>query len=656
MGTTLRTGGALCKIVGLEHDTLILRRLADDPADVVELEITAKEFLAALEAGDLVVVDTPDPLIPVHEFLARNDEERKLLQTFPIDQAGLAAAEEMLIRTRWIRALMAVGYERNTRAGELDPLRLEYIVRTQGLPARTPATIAKWFAAFTLDPSSLIPKFHRRGGKGQLRSDGRALHLMMEEVERARATKQALCFQEIWAAVRVAAHHELQLRSSAVPMRLFGERTALRRFNELSSPYERDVAKLGVRRAQRKHTVTTARPKVDFPGLMSEFDDLKSGRFCMDRRTMLPFGTVWATLGVDQDSAMVTGTALGHRYRSSQSAITCIVNSIQSKERYVASHLDGAEWPAMGFPAVVQLDNARYNHPRIMQLLLEVTDFAYAKPYNPTGKREIEYFNSHVREFERDYLGGVRRKSDPEDTKEALLNTFLFVDDYDRLLHKWAVSDRGNLPRQDGFSPMQQYIESNKFSLRTLRVPDVERLKMLRMIPLPEPIRWGSSGLRYLCLSWHDPSAYTRWINRHGAPRSVRVRVDPDDLAYMYVEIPETEEILKVPSLNPDYANGLTLYQHKLVLQKSHELKKFNPSLIEVVAARKALQAEAIELMRSRSMTKRRRSLETREIVQMGSSVSCSEADVPVLEDRVHELELVEMGVEDETWQLPEDL
>src|SRR5690606_6738120 len=59
----------------------------------------------------------------------------------------------------------------------------------------------------------------------------------------------------------------------------------------------------------------------------------------------------------------------------------------------------------------------------------------------------------------------------------------------------------------------------------------------------------------------------------------VNVKVDPDNLGSIWVEHPKEKTWINVPATAQAYANGLTLFQHKLIRQQAKErLKQINAS------------------------------------------------------------------------------
>jgi putative transposase len=602
--------------------------------------------------GDVGFVIDPATSGPAIEVLKQDDENRKVLRKVGLDLSPGAAHDVAIHRLAWIQALRQRGY-RTPPSSQIDPLDIEFVARTQELERHSPQTLARWLEAFAADPRSIVPKFHDRGGKGIPRSDDRALLILREELDKVRAAGFPIRIGQVCEAAR----QQIRARNAAPAAHAIPEipaRTASRRLSEWITPYERDIVKLGRLKADRKHAATAARPTVDHPGLILEVDDLKSGHFCIDRRTGLVWGTAFLTMAVDQASGYLAGYALGDRYRSAQSAIECIVCAIGPKQSLIDRILPGQEWPAMGYPAGILMDNARYNDPQVLSLILEVSDLEYAKPFNPTGKREIEYYNSHVRAFEKD-LPGTATKNDPESRKHAIKGAISYIDTYEREWIRWALADHANRAGNDGYSRYQRYIEANALSLRSLAIPSMERLAQLRLQPLKEPLAWGPNGLRYLGLTWQDADLYARYINREGAARRVHVSIDPTSLSHVYIRVPDSDIVLKISSTTPEYADGFPLNQQKLVVRRAREMQKTNPSFIGCVLARRALVEETAGLLKSKKMSERRRSQKTHELLLHSKFEKATTEKISALEERTFNLNQVEMTLPDESWQLPGD-
>ena len=76
--------------------------------------------------------------------------------------------------------------------------------------------------------------------------------------------------------------------------------------------------------------------------------------------------------------------------------------------------------------------------------------------------------------------------------------------------------------------------------------------------------RIGRRGIRFRHLFFQSVEL-TRIRENPRLPDAVRFAVDPGDLGRILVTHPEDQKTLPVPAAMPEYANGLTLYQHNLI-------------------------------------------------------------------------------------------
>jgi putative transposase len=401
-------------------------------------------------------------------------------------------------------------------------------------------------------------------------------------------------------------------------------------------------------------TPSARRPTIDFVGGLSEFDDVDTKVFCIDGLSGLPWGRPWITHGVDQKSSFPVGTSMDNKSRSAMSAVSAMVNSIEIKRMAdfgpEVAHLI---WEAYGYPVGALVDNALYNNFRIISLGADLADVSWAQPFQPKQKRSIEYLNGRtVHDFlekEPGYRGAL---DDPDALKAGLKTALLVVGRLKIRYLLWLIGAYSNQPMADGFTPRQKYLESNQLSLRSRVPPDTRRLRLLEMVRFPEKLTWGRGGIRTMGLTYQDVDQYKKWINRAGGSIKVSARVSEKDLTHLYIDIPDSDYVLQIPCLEKDYVAGLTLYQQRLILKMCRQMKKSNPSLPDMYAAREALKKMTEQMRTSGSIRERRISERTGELPATPAAAATTEA-IHDLEHECGQLALVEMDESVEGWAMP---
>ena len=666
VGTLLRVGGTVFWIEA-KHES--------GKVDLVHYKTEQRKSLSLdqllkLRPGiDIQVLPKPDSPKSMVELLTESDAVRDQIMKLPTAGASPAQLRALVQRVAWVIALKDEGYV-SFRPGDLWQQDLKFFARKHDLEGTpTAETLARWAAADLKEGSNLIPRYPSRGGKGQPRVDMRSADMLGAVLAKARdarsddADKIRLTPTDIQSHLNALIDdknkpQETEAQSRAPsPIPYLSLSTITRELNRVISPYERDVAKLGKRQADRKHSATARRPVIEFAGGITEFDDLDTKVFCIDRGTGLGWGRPWLTQGVDQRSSFIVGTAMSPKARSAISAATALVDSIEVKDLtpYGAA-LHGLHWEAFGYPAGTLFDNAVYNNQRIVSLNADVGDPGWARPFSPQDKRVVEYVNGQTVHGFCDRLPGFRGAlDDPDALKEGLKTAVIYEDELRTLHLKWMLGDYSNRPMKDGFAPRQKYLELGGIQFRSRVPPDTRKLRMLRMLQFPELLKWGRNGIKIMGLTYQSVDKYKKWIRRDGGSMRVEASIDPDDLSVLYITVPDSQIVLAIPCLEEDYVRGLTLFQQKLILKMCYQRKLSNPSLHDMYFHREELRKLTVELARSGKVRERRASVRTGDVpgAPAASAKELKPTAVHDLQNSYEQLDAVEMNRSEEGWTLP---
>lgn len=608
---------------------------------------------------DFSFIPQPQTTEDMLDLIARDDLTRSRILKLPLDDASFAQRRESAIRVRWLEVLKRKNYF-EFRASELWDADILSMAHHNSLPVRSAGTLARWSSQEAHGGSGIVPKFDRRGGKGQSRIDGRAADVLGAVIFEARGPKSKIKLTPT--SIQTAMNAQIatinaEAAQQETPGRVVVEASlsTVRRVLIASvSPYELAVAKFGKNRADRMFSPSARRPKVDFVAGMYEFDDVDTKVFCIDGRSKLPWGRPWISHGVDQVSSFPVGTNMDNKGRSAQSAREALVHSIEVKRMAdYGPELAHLRWEAFGFPVGVLFDNALYNNFRIISLGADLADPSWAQPFQPKQKREIEYLNGQT---VHDFLAnepGYRGALDDPDAISSGLKTAIWVVDRLKVRYLlWLIGAFSNRPMSDGFTPRQKYQELNQLSLRSRVPPDTRRLRLLQMASFPKKLTWGRGGIRVMGLTYQDVDQFKKWINRPGGSMEVEARISENDLKHLYISVPDSDFVLEIPCLQMDYVTGLTLYQQQLILKMCRQLKKSNPSLPDMYAAREALKKMTEQMMQSGKIRERKVSERTGDLPPTPAAASVTEA-VHDLELECRQLALVEMDESEEGWSMP---
>ena len=592
------------------------------------------------------------------DLLARSDAERKMLRKLPTDGVTAAVIAEFLVRKRWLDVLHSRGYERFAPS-DLDMLEVRYLAKQHNLPVRTTETLAQYERVGIQEGAFLLPSYASRGGKGRLRGTPKMEEMIAQVIALARDGKVDLTVLGVKKELegRIAEIEPSKAKQFILP----SDGTLRRRLLDQASPHDLAVFKYGKKRADRLFNPTGARAKVTESGLVYEFDDTDTRVFCLEPRTCLPWGRPWITSGVCQHSGFPVGMAMDTIPLSTQSALSALVNSIEVKDLTELNSSHGSvhvyTWEASGYPTQGLFDNALYNSPRILSLNADVADASWARPYTPTDKREIEYFNGRAKTYFSTLPGFRGPSNDMDALKEGLGTAVLSVSNLRLGFLKWMLGEEANRPGQDGLTSRQRYLETDRvLKLNRRSPPDTRRLRMLRMLSLRKPVTWNRYGISVMGgLLYQDEDLFRRWINRPGGSMKVNVRIDPENLTAVYVIVPNSDVVLVVSSCYPEYVDGMTLYTHKLVLKMCKQKKITNPSIHDLWATRTDLKNMVAQWAQDAKVVIRRRAVAARNAKALKEKQKQESYATTALEQGCDELNRTEMDEEEEGWAIPTD-
>lgn len=573
-----------------------------------------------------------------------------------------AAARTLEHKLRWLRTLKAHG---------VAEIRNEVWVRqiVERLAATTLAGTPK-FALSTLaaaqrtllrsngSPQSLAPNFARRGGIG-----GTRLHPIVETIIEeviagyALAPEKIILLKEADDSVRARV---MQMRATqpALSLPMPAASTVTRRMKAAFSAYEVYRRRYGKKRAERQFRDNPFRIRADRPLEVVECDDVDLSVFLVSKKTGLPCGRAHLTQSIDQFSAAPLGTNLSHLPRDSNSAISCVIDGLLPKtvEKYGEF---AAEWTPYGFPGVVLLDNALYNHARQTvraQLNMEGIG-AYAKPYTPTEKQTIEHFNHRVKSALIPRLPGWRgEKSDVEAIARGESSAVLLLEQFRETYFSWVTREYLKERGIDGKSPLERWGE-HFGRHRPIVHWSREQCALLRMQEFTARFR-ASGGLKLDGLRY-DNAVLNDLRKQLGSNASVTLLRDPEDITFVLVTNPFTHTNFKVMCLeDAAYTNGMTMRQQKLVMKMAYDLKRNGSSIVEIVQAREALAQLTQQQSRSRRFRTRQqaeRSDLPEYVVADGAAIRESPPPhvqvMTELEYTIAQLDLTEVSKED-LWTL----
>lgn len=443
--------------------------------------------------------------------------------------------------------------------------------------------------------------------------------------------------------------------ASIIPSRSTIERLTKRKF----SSYEickRNKGKTNANRIFRSHY---PRDRAERPLEVIEFDDKDTRVFLIDERTSLPWGRAYVTFGIDQYSSVPLGFSISHKPRSSWSAINAFASCILPKNlnspefKHVKS---GMEF--FGSPGIAIFDNAMYNHSRaISSSILEISNstVAWSKPRTPTEKSIIEDFNGQMtRKLLHTLPGFGGAKESKDGLSDGLNSATMTIQDFRALFMKWTYDDFCNTPRASGLTPRQMWHEGMR-DMRS-RIPS-NLYQIEAAVGIPITLQLRPDGILFTGLIYQN-SRLENLRKKIGANYKITFRFNPQNLDKIYVLNPIISEYFIVPSTRPEYTTSLTLYQHKLIRKMARSNGIRNPSRPQLLFYRQQLSTLATQARYSTRLRERKKAsrMVDEELFPIENEYQPPLSDaISDITHQIDEIDEIEVEVEDEHWDLPED-
>lgn len=654
-GQLLRRGTTVFRIaeergalIVLEHSTTLERK-------VQELSVLHIEY-----SKGLIVPATLEEEQQALNGSLPTEAADNALDGIPTDMLSEAQRRHLRSVLKYIRALRGLGYIclRPTPLLQLDYERVRHQLCGEKSPLiqLSLATVYEWSIALDKsggDSRALVPLFQERGGRGKWRVPlitDEAIQQVFEQLRADRDAKIRACDVEN----RVEHLVRMKAGDEQTPLIMPGRSTISRRIKNEFSAYEITRRNKGRAVANKEYRTWFPRDRAEWPLEVVEFDDKDSRIFLIDEGTGLPYGRGFVTPGVDQYSRVPMGFSISELPRSTWSAICALTTAILPKDPNSPEYaLVKTSIEFAGKPGIALFDNATYNHGDEIDSAAHEMDLtpAWAKPRTPTEKSVIEDFNGIMDAcFFSSAPGYAGHKSDRAGLERGTSSANMSKEEFERLLLKWAYDDYCNSPGEDGFTPRQRWHAIMR--MVKPRFPfDIYRLRIV-------PTLRHSVSLRPECILFtgliYQNDRLQKLRRTIGAKARVEFRYDPRDMSLVYVFDALARQLFVVPSANPEYTRGLTLYQHRLIRKLARLRGKTNPSIPELLETREELRILVRQSRGSRRKRERMMARRAGEIPGQSATNASNKVEMTDLEGQVADIDDVQMEEGDEGWEVPE--
>lgn len=356
--------------------------------------------------------------------------------------------------------------------------------------------------------------------------------------------------------------------------------------------YEVMVARYGKRRADMEFRVSTPGPVTTHALERVVMDHTPSDLIVVDDASMLPLGRPTITTALDEHTRCPMGFYTGFEPPSCLSVMRCLKQAILPKT-YVPREFPSVKnrWECYGVPELVVVDNPpEFRSSHFERACLEIgTDIQYAKVLVPWYKGKLERFQGTMNH---DLMHGnpgttfsnILERDDYNPSRHAviLLSTFR------EMLHKWIIDVYLQTPH------------------RGIKDTPAHRWRAeINDLPPPLPRSAGELdivlgmttqrvvfhyGIELEGLKYNSPEL-GELRRRMGPGVKVELTFDPGDLGHINVFNPAKETYLWVPTVDQPYAEGLSLWQHRVIRRYAQSQMNARADMVTLAQAKAEIRA-----------------------------------------------------------------
>ena len=336
---------------------------------------------------------------------------------------------------------------------------------------------------------------------------------------------------------------------------------------------------------------------------------------------MLPIGTPWLTVIIDVRTRCVVGFVLSFEPPSIYTMAECVKRAALPKKVYA-----GRKDESRGFDEIfgkfdhIIMDNGKeFSGVTAQDGLTDLgTTFELAPIASPQHKAIVERFFRTLNTLIVHKLPGARLsiQRSRELGYNPLATAVLTIEEIEDILWEALRLYHLDVHSITGFPPgLLWKRDAAAYGIPTYDDPSV----FDKVLGIPERRQLSRSGIRINNLTYHDPasvgplledlafSAPVREQRSSGsAVCTVKIKYNPANLGAVHVHDHRRDDYVRLPCTEPDYAEGLSLWQHQQIQASAREEGLKFSSQRERLQARAQLVAKAELLMPDAKLRQRR--------------------------------------------------
>jgi len=529
--------------------------------------VEVSTLVHALFAGELYFVSENALALPDAQVKSGGAEAHLSLSDYPAVLVAVAR-----YRLEVISPLLEI--EQRARSAVLARVQeIKAAQQTQGehtlQDSVSAAAIYRWIGDYVRsgnDLRALIPAVHERGGKhgSRLRSEAEALVEMVIQDKYKVHEKVTIDDVRYELAVRVA--EENQVRPSHDQLRMPSRATLSRRIEASNICQDHKTQRAGSS-VKRSNTQCGQTPYPNLPLERVEIDHTRSDLVVIDDRDNLPLGRLTLTHCLDTATRYPLGYYLGFEPPSYLTVMECLHHAIQPKHDVRKQYGTEHEWLSYGIPATLVIDNGKefIGHDLADACLLLGIVLQYTPVRTPQFKAGVErMFGSLNTMFFHALPGTTFSNPGERGDYNSAGQACVYLSEVDKMLNIFLVDIYAERFHHglNGI-PARRWEEKVQHGFALALPPSAEELSILLGRTTTRVLH--HYGIEFASLRYNCDDLLALRTRLKG--QSAKIKYHPADLSCLYVYDAFEQHYIRVPALDQEYTQGLSLWKHRVIRQ-----------------------------------------------------------------------------------------
>ena len=477
---------------------------------------------------------------------------------------NLAGAKLRLVKEVW--AMGWCSKLQGDRIRELWPKLTQKLQVAPQVPDST--TVYRWWRKleeYGWDVRALLPRHHMAGRKGNI-LEGVLLNLVEDAIEEEYLTQLRQPREEAFkaACALVAAWNGSNPKDDPLPLP-----TARQVYRHIKSipAFDIHAARYGHDNAIRKFRGVRGSTVATRPLERVELDHTVLDLIVLDDQTLIPLGRPTICVAIDVFTRCILGIYVGFEPPSVSTVGQCIRTAMVPKLKILEPVTGLANaWEMYGLMETLVLDQALENHANAIDHMAGCLgiEVAWCGRKSPWQKGTIERFMLTLnRGFCHRIEGTTRSNIRDKDDYDALGRAVCTFSAVKNGLISWIVDTyHCKEHRSLQMAPRGKWamsISEDDIPLAT----DLQSIDTLMRVPKVKPLT--HKGIDCNSGQLYNSDELIGLRRRHGAELQVTIYPSLSNIGSIIVEYEPERLRFEVPALNRDYAEGMTIWQHKAI-------------------------------------------------------------------------------------------